>query len=370
MPENNSILVFRKRLLAYSETFIADQGHFLPSMNSVFCGFQWETSGRFMLEDDVCLVLDDYAVSFNLSKLRLRSGLGCNRKWLSSIKQHNPALIHAHFLKDGSEALNLARNLSIPTITTLHGHDITKTKFSASKLRDFFDRVDSVIAVSDFIAECAIRRGCPESKLTQHYIGIDLDRFTQQKNESPHPSLLFVGRLVEKKGCIYLLRAMQILKKRFPDLELTIVGDGPLRPALEAESKELGLSATFAGQKNAAQIRDMLSSHWVFVAPSITAENGDTEGLGMVFLEAQAMATPVVSFASGGVVEAVEHGVTGLLCEEKDVQELASNIDLLLSDASLRTSIGVAGKQRVNEKFNIRRQCEILEHHYQSVLSG
>jgi len=103
------------------------------------------------------------------------------------------------------------------------------------------------------------------------------------------------------------------------------------------------------------------------VAPSITADNGDAEGLGMVFLEAQALQTPVVSFSSGGVVEAVENESTGLLCAEKDVSSLAENIDTLLSNQSLREEFGKCGRERVEKLFDIRKQCKLLEDIYDDV---
>ncbi|MDH3760537.1 MAG: glycosyltransferase [Gammaproteobacteria bacterium] len=224
--------------------------------------------------------------------------------------------------------------------------------------------MDKVIAVSDFIAEQALARGCPEQKLVQHYIGIDMEKFSQPKNESAEPSLLFVGRLVEKKGCTYLLQAMEQLKSRFPELKLTVVGDGGLKSSLQQEAVSRKLDVDFTGTASASEIRQQLASCWLFVAPSITAESGDAEGLGMVFLEAQALQTPVVSFRSGGLVEAVVEGETALLSEEKDVAGLAQNIAQLLENSSLRHNMGKAGRKRVEQLFDVRKQCAKLESIY------
>ena len=87
----------------------------------------------------------------------------------------------------------------------------------------------------------------------------------------------------------------------------------------------------------------------------------------MVFLEAQALSTPVASFRSGGVVEAVEDGVTGLLCEERDVERLAENIATLLDNSARRHNMGQLGRQRVTQLFDIRKQCASLEHIYREV---
>lgn len=313
------------------------------------------------------MLLDDYSRMALLSKLLLRQGLGGARAWIQAIAAFSPRLIHAHFFNDGLDAIKLGERLDLPVVTTVHGHDITKYQNAGAQSqanRQFFERVDKVIAVSNFIAEQALARGCPEQKLVQHYIGIDLEKFTQPKAESAEPSLLFVGRLVEKKGCTYLLQAMQQLQPRFPGLRLTIIGEGDLKPALQQEASSRQLNVDFAGSANATEIRQQLARCWLFVAPSITAANGDAEGLGMVFLEAQALGTPVVSFRSGGLVEAVDEGVTALLSDEKDVTDLARNIADLLENSNLRHNMGMAGRKRVEQHFDVRSQCAKLESIY------
>ena len=363
------VAIFRKRLLSYSETFIADQGQLLPKYVPLYCGYRKDSSGIHLIESSERVLLADFSRFEAMSKLLFRHGYGA-RRWLDAIAQRGPHLVHAHFFNDGIDAIELGRRLRLPTVTTLHGHDITKHEnvgSQASVRNKFFQRVDRVVAVSDFIAEQALARGCPESKLEQHYIGIDLEKFQSSKVESEQPSLLFVGRLVEKKGCTYLLQALQKLYPQFPGLQLTIVGDGDLRLSLEQEAAERGLQVDFVGTESAEQIRRRLAASWLFVAPSVTAANGDMEGLGMVFLEAQALATPVVSFRSGGVVEAVEDEVTGLLCAEKDVDALAQNIATLLENSDLRQQMGSAGRARVEREFDVRKQCRKLEQIYAKI---
>lgn len=371
--QNRQVLIFRKRLLPYSETFIADQGEYLSRYQAVYAGLHLDDTGIGLLKDAPRYLLDDYQPLKSFSKLLFRAGLGGARRWLSAMGTHKLSIIHAHFLNDGLDALNLKRHYSVPLVTTLHGHDITKYEKPGRFKKGsafLFEHVDKIIAVSDYIAGHALRKGCPEEKLVKHSIGIDLQRFQQPKQEDDNPRLLFVGRLVEKKGCTYLLQAMAKLKQKYPQLSLSIVGDGVLKPQLQAQAREQHLDVHFLGKQSAQQIRGLLSSHWLFVAPSITADNGDAEGLGMVFLEAQALQTPVVSFRSGGVVEAVEDEKTGLLSEEKDVDSLADHIDTLLSSPALRQQMGAAGRARVEQFFDVRKQCMKLESIYDAVCSG
>lgn len=360
----STVAIFRKRLLSYSETFIADQGRLLPTYHAIYCGFGQDRSGIGLLGDSTRLLLEDFSNLAPLEKFRIRHGLGGGRRWLDAITGQSPALVHAHFFNDGVDATKFCHRLDIPVVTTLHGHDITKHENAVAQSRTnrrFFDRVERVIAVSNFIAEQALARGCPERKLVQHYIGIDLEKFTREKQEAAEPKLLFVGRLVEKKGCTYLLQAMQRLRARFPGLKLDVIGEGELKMALQREAAERGLDVEFLGAASADEIRAHMARSWVFVAPSVTAENGDTEGLGMVFLEAQALQTPVVSFRSGGLVEAVEENATALLSEERDVAGLAANIGDLLENSTLRHNMGLAGRKRVEQRFDIRKQCAELE---------
>jgi len=365
------VAIFRKRLLSYSETFIADQGQLLPHYRPVYCGYAIDRSGISLIAESPQILLSQNSATPALSKVLLRNGLGGGKRWLAKIAAQNPVVMHAHFFNDGVDAIRLAAKLDIPLVTTVHGHDITKHDNAGAELelrQDFFARVDRVIAVSRFMARQALERGCPEHKLLQHYIGIDLQKFTQPRAESEHPSILFVGRLVEKKGCTYLLQAVESLQPRFPELTLTIVGDGELRHSLEREAAHRGVNVEFTGSESAQQIRERLARCWVFAAPSITADSGDTEGLGMVFLEAQALQAPVVSFRSGGVVEAVAEDVSGLLCGEKDVETLSANIARLLENPSLRRHMGDAGRRRVETEFDVRKQCAKLEAIYDGMI--
>jgi glycosyltransferase involved in cell wall biosynthesis len=367
------VLVFRKRLLPYSETFIADQGRFLPTWQASFAGLYRQDSGLQLLGDAERLILQDMVPSSFWARFALRSGLRVDNAWSNALETCSPRLVHAHFVNDGLDALRLQRNLQCPVVTTLHGHDITKPQprpWQGRGSRSLFAGCDRIIAVSNFIAGHALRKGCPENKLVQHYIGIDLEKFSMAKNETAEPSVLFVGRLADKKGVTYLLDALARLKNTVPGVYLTVVGSGGLLPRLHQQAEEQELDVRFAGRKTPAEVRQLLSTHWVFAAPSITADNGDAEGLGMVFLEAQAMHTPVLSFRSGGVVEAVADGETGLLCAEKDVPALADNLQTLLNSKQLRATMGAAGRSRVERNFDIRQQCGKLEAIYNSVVSG
>lgn len=375
MTNNNKpvVLVFRKRILPYSETFIVEQSLDLSHFHPCFIGFQYDESGEYLLNQSDRLILEDFSHSLTWSKIMHRLGLGqgINKYWINAIRKHQPSILHAHFANDAIDAMELAKQLNIPLLVTVHGHDITKCNESLRynlMRKQLFKRADGILAVSEYIRKKLITKGCPEDKIIQHYIGLDLEKFAGNKNESEQPSLLFVGRLVQKKGCTYLLQAMKLLMPKYPGIHLTIVGTGPQEGSLRKQVADDKLNVEFVGMKTPEEIKQLMLQSWLFCVPSITADNGDAEGLGMVFLEAQALKTPVVSFASGGVIEAVDNGNTGLLCEEKDVDGLVDNISRLLEDEQKRLELGINGRQWVESRFDIRKQCVKLEEIYTSMM--
>ena len=153
-----------------------------------------------------------------------------------------------------------------------------------------------------------------------------------------------------------------------PGARLQIIGDGPLKNKMKMQAADLN-HVEFLGIKSKKEIKRLLSAAWIFCTPSIVAESGDAEGLGMVFLEAQALETPVVSFNTGGVGEAVSHEKTGIIVSAKDVEALADAMLRLLKDETLRRKFGKAGVKRIRAQFNIRKQGEKLENIYRDVIS-
>lgn len=361
-----SALIFRKTLLPYSETFVVNQGKFLPEMHAVYFGYKKKQPGFNLIEPYSHFILDEESSSRSLARARMSFKLGLNKNLKQKIQSYNPKVIHAHFGNNAYSALTLAKQLSIPHVATFHGYDITKTDAKASKkLQSVFSQSNRIIAVSQHIKQKLLEAGCKEDKITQHYIGIDTDFFNGKKSESAKPSILFVGRLTDKKGCHYLIEAFKLISKKIPDVQLNIVGDGPLLEPLKTQAKEYS-GIQFLGIKNTNEIRQLLSNNWLFCTPSITAKSGDEEGLGMVFLEAQAMQTPAISFNTGGTVEAIAHEETGFNLPEKDIPALASTLETLINDHTLRKQMGLAGRERVLERFDIRKQCAILENIYRS----
>lgn len=363
------VLIFRKRLLPYSETFIASQGQALKRYRPLFVGLERHEQGLHYLKEGTYSLLQDHASSVGLARLPMHLGMKPNARWLRTLRAHKPQLIHVHFGNGVAAAMPLAKALEIPMLVSWHGHDISKPLESGfrQKVRRAIAMADHHIAVSSYIADRLLEADCPQSKMTLHHIGVPIS----SDPVSPVPQgggVLFVGRLVEKKGLKHLIAAMAILKRAGQQAALTIIGDGPLRGALERQALDAGVAAQFLGKRSPEDVRACMVRSTLVAGPSIRTRR-DVEGLGMVFVEAQALGRPVVGFRSGGIADAIDHGTSGVLVAEGDEEALAREIGRLLSDPALAMAMGAAGAEHARNSHNLQRQTIALESLYKRIVA-
>ena len=376
MSEKPAVIIYSNRLLPPSATFIRSQAEALQKFIPYYAG-TCRVPGLSIPENRT-LVVSSKGVIGKLSELSHKLW-GIAPNFSQRIRKLNPVLIHSHFGPDSVRILPLAKNLEIPLFATFHGYDITlKSEYNnhSYSYRFYLRRKEALkreakvfIAVSKFIQKKLLDQGFPADKIVMHYIGVDTELFHPDSKIQHEPIVLFVGRLVEKKGCEYLIRAMQIIQAVKPDVELVVIGDGPLRYSLEQQAKKTLHRYRFLGVQSPENVRIWLNRASVFSVPSSTADSGDSEAFGIVFAEAQAMGLPVVSFAHGGIPEVVAHGETGFLASERNWEELAKYILLLLDDDYLWNRFSEAGMNRVRTLFNLQNQTNLLEEIYRQVLS-
>jgi glycosyltransferase involved in cell wall biosynthesis len=264
-------------------------------------------------------------------------------------------------------------------IVTFHGFDATvKTEYAA---KSFFGhrtysrnkltlgaRAHCLIAVSKFIRNCLVDQGFHKDRIVIHYIGVDTDFFTPSQRIPRSKQVLYVGRLVEKKGPTLFIESIARLQAESPDVNAVMIGDGHLRSQIVALAQERRCQVRLLGSQPPQVVRDWMNRSRVLCFPSITAPSGDAEGFGLVLAEAQSMGLPVVAFASGGVPEAVIDRTSGLLFPEGDVQGLTHGLREMINRDDLFASMAQAGRENALKNFNLATQSRLLEDVYLRVI--
>jgi len=371
----NNVIIYRNQLFKISESFITNQAEALQKFNPIYMGRKTFAQAP----DHAKVISMDNASKFeNIRYVLFRNISYFKEKAL----KYNPKLIHAHFGVEGVYAMNLARELDVPLITTFHGFDATTIDsallFSKKPAwinyllyrKQLAKRGDIFICVSDFIRNKVLSLGFPEDRTITHYIGIDTNIKGDILERPNHKTILHVARLTEKKGTKYLIDAFATISKEDKETKLIIIGTGPLEHKLKEQVEKLNLNERimFLGALPHSEVLKWMQKADIFSLPSITADSGDSEGLGMVFLEAAIYEVPVVATLHGGIPEVVKNGETGFLVPEKNSKELANKLLILLKDENLRKKMGRAARQMVKEKFDIKKQTQKLEKIYQDLL--
>lgn len=373
----DGIVIFRIQLLPPSETFITTQAAAMRRFEPYFVG--WRRVAGLEVPEHKSWTADNHGRLGRLRELRFRY-FGSTKDEIARLKMRSPRLVYAHFALDGYAAMRFAQQLGVPLVTALHGYDVTMSDeaLGATRLgreylkgRARLQREGALfIACSEYVRGRAIERGYPEDRTMVHSIGVDVKQFAPPSTGSREPVVLFVGRLVEKKGCDRLIEAMVEVQHRCADAELVVIGDGPLRADCEARAAARHVHCRFLGAQPSTVVQEWMARAKVFCAPSVVAASGDAEGFGIVFIEAQAMGLPVISTRSGGIPEAVKDGQTGLLVAENDQQALAEAIVTVMENDELWQRFSLDGRRRVLEQFDLVRQTQRLEDVFDDVLAS
>lgn len=254
--------------------------------------------------------------------------------------------IHAHWLIPQGILASFCKK---PFLVTGHGGDVgelNRSVFYALKKR-CLKKAAAVTVVSGHLRYLLMEKyGYTQSGIIP--MGCNTSYFSPDHRKENYFSqgnkkvVLFVGRLAEKKGTAYLIRAMRQI-----DALLVIAGGGPLEADCKALTSQLHLEerVRFLGAKPHTELRTLFASADLFAAPSVTAKGGDVEGFGLVILEAMASGLPVVASRSGGIIDLITDGENGLLAPERDAGQLADQINRLLGDDVLRRELSLASRR-------------------------
>jgi len=303
---------------------------------------------------------------------------GRSRRFSRVFAERKYDLVHAHFGPAGAYAWRFARDHGLPLLVTFHGYDVP---LLSSGRRFWPLHLPYALGSAAMLAgmrlglcasnelEAMLRGlGVDAGRLRVHRLGVDLERFRFNPTR-PAASVLMVGRLVEKKGFEYGLRAFAHALALGQDARMSIVGEGERESALKRLAAELGLMdrVTFLGSRSNQEVAELLTEARVLLAPSVVARDGNRESGLIVVKEAAATGTVPIGTRHGGIPESIDDGTSGFLVPERDWQAMGQRLASLLGDEPLRLRLAQAARAKMEREFDNRVLVAGLEEIYDEV---
>ena len=308
-----------------------------------------------------------------LRRLKVRRHLG----FLTTLtRKHNASVLHSHFGNHGWTNLGSAKRSGIKHLVTFYGFDVNYLPQMdpawSQRYQELFAQCDRVLCEGPHMAGCLVGLGCPESKVRVQHLGVRVDEieFRPRVFLSGQPlRVLIAASFQEKKGIPYALEALGRLRQELP-LQVTIIGDANNETRSQLEKKRILAAVARCGLQTWVNLlgyqphQELLAEayrHHIFLSPSVTASDGDTEGGAPVtIIEMAATGMPIVSTAHCDIPEVIQHGITGLLAPERDVDALFQHLRWLVSHPTQWEAMLWAGRQRMESEFNVQVQGKRL----------
>jgi len=370
------LCIITRQKFSVSETFIHAHAKLLPGVQAVI-----HREGRRPIitgEPPLTTSVARRAIG-RIGRLGRRSPCSqVTAAYLEAFRRHRPDVLLVEYGTNGVEVMDAARIAGIPFVVHFHGADATRhwvLEKLGERYRQMFEEAASIIVVSEQMRAQLVRLGAPENKLFCNSCGVDTELFSQAAPEHAPPTLLAVGRLTEKKAPHLLLLAFAKARQAYSSLRLIVVGDGILRGVCQDIAHERGIAdaVEFLGAQPHHRVVELMKEARAFVQHSIEAYDGDCEGMPVAVLEASASGLPVISTRHAGIPEAVLHGQTGLLVEERDVDGMAEHMIMLAQNPRLAGELGRAARRHVAKNYSmegsIARLASILQSASRSLLN-
>ena len=332
-------------------------------------GLMWRTFGRKLkLALTVLNPLEYGRTAITLSALYRLDGL-------SSKNAESFDMVHCHFGFTGKDFRFVKNIWNCPLVVSFHGTDCSQTiKLNGPRTyARLFEEADGITVTGSYMKDRLMELGCPRQKIYILHCGINIDDYSLKItpwNRQETLKILSVGRLVEKKGLRYAIEGVARVRKVYSNFSYEIIGEGPLRPALENLIHDLKLEDVIQlkGALDSSAVRQALSDAHIYMLPSITADNGDQEGVPVSLMEASSCGLPVLSTLHSGIPEAVLDGKSGYLVAERDTDALAQRLLYLIENPEIWPKLGHAGRRHIERDYNILVQNNILVNIYKDVL--
>lgn len=295
-----------------------------------------------------------------------------------ALQRLEPRVLHSHFGYVAEDDLPLQRSLACPWVVAFYGADVYELGQSQTwrhRYGPVFEESDLVLALGPAMADELESLGCPRSKIQVHPLGVDLESLpsaSRRKAPDEKLRLLFAGTFREKKGIQYLIRGVAMARDSGVPLDLELVGDSTDKPG-DAETKEevfelideldLGSVITHRSWLPFAELLELAMDSHVFVAPSVTADDGDSEGTPFVIQQMMATSMPVISTRHSDIPFLFgEH--SDMLVPERDAQAVADRIVMYAEKPDRLVADGRALKDEISSRFDVREHAAQLDERY------
>jgi colanic acid/amylovoran biosynthesis glycosyltransferase len=294
------------------------------------------------------------------------------RALLSVLSETRARVLHIYFGQIAVHLLPLIRTWDNPSIVSFHGADVmvdmNKAAYRSATLK-MLNAVKLVLVRSESLRRALIDLGCDPQKIEIQRTGIPLEEFSFRERVFPKNGdwhFVQAGRLIEKKGLPVTLRTFAAFLRQYPNATLTIAGEGPLLGELQNMARDLNIAqrVSFTGFISQEELREIYYQSHIFVHPSQTGRDGNQEGVPNAMLEAMATGLPVFATEHGGIPEAIENGVSGILVAERDDEGLARALVNAAEDPGFVSRIARSGAESVRKNFALQQQAQRLEDIY------
>ena len=338
---------------AWSETFIANHIAHLPGVELTL------TDGHLPKRDiEGELLLAPTLLKRVLQRVRKADPQEMLRGTIVRLlKKHRIEVVLAEYGPTGEAMLDVCQRAGVPLVVHFHGIDAFHTRLlkENGNYQRILKNAAAIVVVSREMEQQLLSLGCPRTKLHYNCYGIEVDRFTAATPTTSPKHFLAVGRFVDKKAPHLTLQAFHAAWLRDPGLRLTMAGDGPLWESTKqlAQAEGLGDVVEFPGVITSDQVAERMRQVRAFVQHSVVTADNDHEGTPLSILEAMASGLPVIATRHAGIPDVIDHGVEGLLCEERDIAGMSANISALAQDPALAARLGAAGRVRAQRDHRL-----------------
>jgi colanic acid/amylovoran biosynthesis glycosyltransferase len=333
-----AVAIVKHRPLSLTETFIRAHAEKLPARVRLIDGLPLKAGSESRFDVEACSEM---------------------------LRQARPDVVLAEYGKAGAHILESCRILSLPLVVHFHGvdayhHDVL-TQYGPV-YKEMFAYSSRVIGVSRHMIATLQQLGADREKIAYVPYGVETSFFTPTVPSGNQLTFLSVARFAETKAPDLTIQAFCKALSSHPTARLRMIGDGPLLGECKTLTRRLGIESvvSFLGARRPVEVRNEMLRARAFVQHSVTTGKGDREGTPIAILEASACGLPVVSTRHAGIVDAVIERKTGLLGDERDVDQMSSHIAELCTNATLADNMGICGRSHIVSKYDIEQSIERL----------